>query len=185
MDYIHTQQNLQDIIDLVAKRVQKKEKIAEKWTNLLWCGDIQGLQQEIYRLLTGRKQQQALKKWHDYFERNEKRMQYHAFKAAYIPCGSGCVESAIRRIINLRLKSAVRFGNETWPSISCFCVLNYFQGDGSSFGKMSPDRWRLPCYFLMIAKMTNCFNQPFHMLDANLFALMSYFANAPLRRRCL
>ena len=36
-------------------------------------------------------------------------MQYKAFKAACIPCGSGCVESAIRRVINLRLKSTGTF----------------------------------------------------------------------------
>lgn len=109
LDYTHAQQNLQEMIDLVTKRVQKKEKIAEKWRTLLWNGDIQELQQAIGRLLTGRKQEKALKKWRDYFERNEKRMQYKAFKAACIPCGSGCVESAIRRIINLRLKSAGTF----------------------------------------------------------------------------
>lgn len=34
-------------------------------------------------------------------------MQYKTFKAAAIPCGSGCVESAIQRIINMRLKSVV------------------------------------------------------------------------------
>ena len=98
-----------DIIDLVASRVQKKEKIAQKWRRLLWNGNIRGLQQEINRVLTGKKQEKALKKWRDYFESNEKRMQYKAFKAASIPCGSGCVESAIRRVINLRLKSAGTF----------------------------------------------------------------------------
>ena len=109
LDYIHAQQNLQNIIDLVGKRLQKRQRIADKWQKLLWHGDMAGLQQEICRLLTGRKQEKALKKWHDYFENNEKRMQYKAFKAASIPCGSGCVESAIRRIINLRLKSAGTF----------------------------------------------------------------------------
>ena len=119
LDYIHAQQNLQGMIDLVAKRVQKKEKIVEKWQQLLWHGDIQGLHQEICRLLTGRKQEKALKKWQDYFESNEKRMQYKAFKAAFIPCGSGCVESAIRRIINLRLKSAGTF----WKRDMAECFL--------------------------------------------------------------
>ena len=109
LDYIHAQQNLQEIIDLVAQSVQKKEKIAEKWQKMLWQGDIQGLEHEIHRLLTGKKLDKALKKWRDYFDSNAKRMQYKAFKAAGIPCGSGCVESAIRRIINLRLKSAGTF----------------------------------------------------------------------------
>jgi hypothetical protein len=109
LDNIHAQQNLQHIIDLVAMRVKRKEKIEETWRTLLWNGDIQGIYQEICRVLTGRKRSQALKKWQNYFEGNEKRMQYKAFKTANIPCGSGCVESAIRRIINLRLKSAGTF----------------------------------------------------------------------------
>lgn len=119
LDYIHAQQNLQDIIDLVAKRVQKKEKIAQKWQKLLWNGDIQGLQQEICRLLTGEKQEKALKKWQDYFVDNAQRMQYKAFKTVGIPCGSGCVESAIRRVINLRLKSAGTF----WKREMAECFL--------------------------------------------------------------
>lgn len=48
---------------------------------------------------------QALKKWLNYFQKNQGRMQYASFKGLNIPCGSGCVESAIRRVINLRLKS--------------------------------------------------------------------------------
>lgn len=119
LDYIHAQQNLQEIIDLVAMRLQKKEKIEEKWRTLLWNGDIQGLYQEISRLLTGTKQRQAIQKWQNYFQANEKRMQYQTFKAAHIPCGSGCVESAIRRIINLRLKSAGTF----WKREMAECFL--------------------------------------------------------------
>ena len=109
LDFIHAQQNLQPIIDLVSAAVRKKEKVEEKWRQLLWAGDIHGLQREICRLLSGAKQERALKKWQKYFQGNEKRMQYKAFKAAAIPCGSGCVEIAIRRIINLRLKAAGTF----------------------------------------------------------------------------
>lgn len=109
LDYTHAKQNLQDIIDLVSKKVQEKEKIAAKWQTLLWQGDIDALQAEISRVLTGRKETIALKKWRSYFEKNAHRMQYETFKTACIPCGSGCVESAIRRVINLRLKSAGTF----------------------------------------------------------------------------
>lgn len=119
LDYIHAQQNLQEIIDLVAERVQKKEKIVEKWRKLLWNGDMQALYQEICRTLSGVKQRQALKKWQNYFQANEKRLQYKTFKAAHIPCGSGSVESAIRRIINLRLKSAGTF----WKRDMAECFL--------------------------------------------------------------
>lgn len=40
----------------------------------------------------------------DRFIRNKDRMRYQYFRKEGIPCGSGVVESAVRRIINLRLK---------------------------------------------------------------------------------
>jgi hypothetical protein len=46
-----------------------------------------------------------LTKLENYFFENRHRMQYAAFKHLDLPSGSGCVESAIRRVINMRLKS--------------------------------------------------------------------------------
>lgn len=109
LDYTHAQQNLQALIDLVPPGVRKKQKVDKLWRDLLWSGDIQGLRQEIDRLLSGRKHKRALKKWRTYFDANAQRMRYETFKQAHVPCGSGCVESAIRRIINMRLKSAGSF----------------------------------------------------------------------------
>ena len=109
LDYTHAQQNLQELIDLLPTGVRKKEKLDKQWRDLLWSGAIQGLRQEIDRLLSGRKHKQALKKWQSYFAGNAQRMRYETFKEANIPCGSGSVESAIRRIINMRLKSAGTF----------------------------------------------------------------------------
>ena len=109
LDYTHAKQNLREIIELIPEKLRKGAKLERKWKKLLWKGDIQGLRKEICRLLDGRKKEQALKKWQDYFERNEKRIQYETFKAKHIPCGSGHVESAIRRVINMRLKAAGSF----------------------------------------------------------------------------
>ena len=36
-------------------------------------------------------------------------MQYRSFVARHIPRGSGAIESAVRRIVNLRLKSNAKF----------------------------------------------------------------------------
>jgi hypothetical protein len=109
LDYTHAKQNLQEIIDLLPLTGRKLAKLARKWKLMLWQGDIQGLHKQICQQLCGEKREQALKKWHDYFERNEQRMQYETFRALHLPCGSGCVESAIRRVINLRLKAAGTF----------------------------------------------------------------------------
>ena len=109
LDYTHAKQNLREIIGLIPEKLRKGGRLERKWKKLLWKGDIQGLRREICRLLKGTKKERALKKWRDYFERNAKRMQYETFKAEHIPCGSGHVESAIRRGINLRLKAPGSF----------------------------------------------------------------------------
>ena len=53
--------------------------------------------------------------------RNAARMQYERFRQAAVPCGSGCVESAIRRVINLRLKAPGTFW--TQDMAECFLFL--------------------------------------------------------------
>ena len=116
VDYTHAMQNLQEIIELVPAKAQKQTK---GWAELLWQGDMAGLKQGIGEVLTGKKQEQALKKWQNYFARHEKRMSYEQFKANHLPCGSGAVESAIRRVINLRLKAAGTF----WTREMAECFL--------------------------------------------------------------
>jgi hypothetical protein len=123
LDYTHAKQNLQDIINLLPRSLKGKPlaQLAKEWKTLLWTGDIQGLYTQIIQYLKGNKKKQALKKWRDFFANNQQRMQYATFHSLHIPCGSGCVESAIRRIINLRLKSAGTFW--TKPMAECFLFL--------------------------------------------------------------
>jgi hypothetical protein len=136
LDYTHAKQNLQEIIDLAPEKTRQKGKLERKWKNLLWNGDIQGLHQEMCRLLKGQKKKQALKKWRCYFEQNEKRMQYETFKEKHIPCGSGCVESAIRRVINLRLKSAGSFWTSEMAEYFLFLRSQLISGRWNVFFKM-------------------------------------------------
>ena len=53
-----------------------------------------------------KKREKALTKFDNYFKRNRKRVQYAAMQKQNLPIGSGCVESAIRRVVNLRMKSS-------------------------------------------------------------------------------
>ena len=71
--------------------------------------DLDALGSSIELVLKGTNKTKGLKKWQDYFKSNQKRMQYSFFKSKDIPCGNGSVESAIRRVINLRLKSPGSF----------------------------------------------------------------------------
>jgi hypothetical protein len=107
VDYTHAKQNLQDIVDLASPKKQKR--LTKKWKALLFAGEIARLGHSIRATLRGKRLEAGLKKWEDYFVRNAQRMRYQYFKEHHIPCGSGHVESAIRRVINLRLKAPGTF----------------------------------------------------------------------------
>lgn len=74
---------------------------AKKW---LYAGQVERLLAAIDALTVGRRARD-IGEHRDYFARNSKRMQYQDFVAAKVPIGSGHVESAIRRVINMRMKS--------------------------------------------------------------------------------
>lgn len=123
LDYTHAKQNLQELLDLVPAKVRAAHPaLAEAWKALLWQGQIEPLRQAIEQTITSKsRRQRALNKWQNYFARHQHRMQYQAFQQANLPCGSGCVESAIRRVINLRLKAPGSFW--TRPMAECFLFL--------------------------------------------------------------
>jgi hypothetical protein len=112
IDYTHAKQNLHEIIDKLPKRLPSKEKkrITKIWKNLLWEGKLSDLRKEIVKHIGyPKKRKEALTKLNNYFTKNRSRMQYADFRSLRIPTGSGSVESAIRRVINLRLKSPGTF----------------------------------------------------------------------------
>jgi hypothetical protein len=135
LDYTHAKQNLQAIIDLLPRSLKGKPllKLSQEWKSLLWEGDIQGLYTQITHYLKGHKKQEALKKWRDFFEGNQQRLQYATFHSLHIPCGSGCVESAIRRVINLRLKSAGSFWTKAMAECFLFLRSQLLSGRWSTF----------------------------------------------------
>lgn len=108
LDYTHAKQNLREIVDLIHQAVgiwdYEYNDVLAYLKSLLWKGKIDQIETFINERL-GRKRQKkkALKKLRDYFG-DAKKFQYAAFRAAGIPTGSGTVESAIRRVINLRIK---------------------------------------------------------------------------------
>lgn len=109
LDYTHAKQALGIIRDYLPKEYKDDEKLWGIWTDLLWAGDLDALQNLIERAITGKKRERAMKKFKDYFRKNQNRMQYSHFRQQHVPCGSGCVESAIRRVINMRLKAPGSF----------------------------------------------------------------------------
>ena len=87
---------------------QKRARWLKQAKDLLWAGDIEGLLAEMGELAKSPGASEVLDRV-GYFQRNASRMQYRTQRAREVPIGSGAVESAIRRIINLRIKGNSKF----------------------------------------------------------------------------
>ena len=108
IDYTHAKQNLNEIIAMLPKKLTAKEveKITEVWKNLLWEGNVNELEVQIKKQINyPKKRDKALKKFDNYFKKNQDKVRYASMQKQRLPIGSGCVESAIRRVVNLRMKS--------------------------------------------------------------------------------
>jgi len=105
IDWYHAVEVLHEIVAVPVKWSQAdRDKWIRRAKRLLHAGRADDLLALIDALCIGRRAK-AVRKHRDYFDRNRARMQYAAFEAAHVPTGSGAIESAIRRVINMRLKS--------------------------------------------------------------------------------
>jgi hypothetical protein len=123
IDYTHAKQNLNIVADNLPKTLGAKQRSAtfKEWKNLLWQGKLMEIGDQIRQFIKyPSKLKAALKKFNDYFVKNIRRMQYATFRLFNIPTGSGCVESAIRRVINLRLKSPGIFWKKETAEVMLF-----------------------------------------------------------------
>lgn len=77
--------------------------------DLLFSGKITKIADEVKSLLKVRSTSKIMKKLKSYFVSNESRMQYATNRAKKYPIGSGVIESAIRRVINMRVESPGSF----------------------------------------------------------------------------
>ena len=108
IDWSHAVSTLYDIV----KECRWSEKRRTQWVarvkRALFAGCIDSVLYSIRQIAKGRRAK-AILSHRDYFDRNRHRMQYRTFKRLGLPRGSGIVESAIRRVINLRIKSPGKF----------------------------------------------------------------------------
>lgn len=109
IDYSHAVATLSTIAGLCAgwSETQKRAWV-RRAERKLYHGDIEAVCAAIRELAVGRRARAVLSHL-PYFEDNASRMQYPVLRAGELPQGSGIVESAIRRVVNLRLKSAGKF----------------------------------------------------------------------------
>lgn len=110
LDHAHAKQNLLELTDhlkggLPGQQQQRQRELKD----LLWQGRIDELAERLKAEARHGRKRAVAKKAREYFLENAHRLQYANCEAKAIPRGSGIVESAIRRVINLRVKSAGSF----------------------------------------------------------------------------
>ena len=109
VDWFHATEHLGDVAKAPAKWDDRaRDKWLKKAKDILHTGDINALMAHFDTLAIGRRAT-AVNEHRAYFQSNASRMRYREMKDAKLPLGSGAVESAIRMVVNLRLKSAGKY----------------------------------------------------------------------------
>ena len=114
LDYTHAKQNISVVKKTISDALQLSDKesrrLSKQIREMLWNGNIDGIAELVRKKLSGKRKapQAASKKLKEYFGDHSK-FQYKTFRDNGLPTGSGTVESAIRRVINLRIKGTGLF----------------------------------------------------------------------------
>jgi hypothetical protein len=109
LDFYHAAEHLNKVSGLQKKlKPAQRKRWFAKHRAMLKNGRSQEVVEAIKELYR-RSRNKKLKTERDYFVRNMHRMLYSDVAEKSLPIGSGSVESAIRRVVNLRLKGASLF----------------------------------------------------------------------------
>jgi hypothetical protein len=106
LDFYHAVEHLSRVADLQKGWGKSQRK---RWTTKYRRLLLKGKTDEVIgaiRQVCYRKKNKKLGTERDYFIRNRDRLCYDKITHEGLPIGSGSVESAVRRVVNLRLKSA-------------------------------------------------------------------------------
>ncbi len=126
LDMYHAVQHLYAFSELKKTWTRKKRtQWINEQKNCLKKGHIEKFIEALKSACRGSKSK-LLQRELEYFCKNSERMTYAVRKALHMPIGSGAIESAIRRVINLRLKSPCIFWHEDTAS-EMLLLRSYFK----------------------------------------------------------
>lgn len=109
IDFYHAVEHLGKVAALRTGGSAKERRAwVRKHRRLLLKGQVEQVVAAVRALCQGR-HSKAVTTERNYFVRNRQRMAYAMMKTLHLPLGSGAVESAIRRVVNLRLKGPCIF----------------------------------------------------------------------------
>jgi hypothetical protein len=133
LDYTHAKQAVLGLIQEHCLELHR-EGLKQTALDLLWSGDHKGLENLLCASAAGRPAKAAIKtKIANYLASRPKEIAYAEFKSRGIPTGSGHVESAIRRVINLRIKAPGSFWAELSVDTMILIRSNALYGRWNSF----------------------------------------------------
>jgi hypothetical protein len=115
VDFYHAVEHLGKIAALRRRwTAQERQAWIGRQRRHLRKGKVEEVQAAI-DVVCGSHPSKALKRERDYFRRNSRkgRMDYARVAALKLPIGSGAIESAIRRVVNLRLKGSSIYWHKT------------------------------------------------------------------------
>ena len=119
LDFYHAAHHL---CQVAALRKDWSAKARTRWRtqqrHLLLRGEVAQVIAAVRDLCRGRNSK-AIRKHREYFLKNQHRMAYAQLIALKLPIGSGAIESAVRRVVNLRLKGSSLF----WCRASAEAIL--------------------------------------------------------------
>lgn len=109
LDFYHAVEHLGKVAALRKSWSAKERKEwIKKNRHLLAKGESETVVKAVQAICRGRNSK-AIATERNYFIRNQQRMAYPTLKALKLPLGSGAIESAVRRVVNLRLKGPCIF----------------------------------------------------------------------------
>lgn len=104
LDFYHVVEHLNEIARLKVRWTQRRRRQwVRKMQKWLLGGKQDSVISEVTRVTAGSKNP-LLARERSYFTKNQGRLAYGAARGQQRPIGSGAIESAIRRVINMRLK---------------------------------------------------------------------------------
>lgn len=114
VDFYHVVEHVYALAALnTSWRASYRKQWATRQRRRLWRGELKAFIDDVERLCRG-KRGNGWARERDYLMRNARagRLDYAKARRAKMPIGSGSMESAIRRVVNLRLKGAGIFWHE-------------------------------------------------------------------------
>lgn len=144
LDYYHASEHVSDALKACKNLPDTERKVLHKTLcrKMLEPDGIDDVLQQLSALARGRRAKRVNKEIR-YLEKHLAHMRYAEWRAAKVPIGSGIVESAIRRVINLRFKAPSTFWREDHLAALLYlrCLLKAGRWDDFMVANLRQKHW--------------------------------------------